>query len=806
MSSSDLVTSQSFSCAFEETLDLLDWPLLCENLSTFCSTDEGRRKSKHLALPPDLSTSRLKLAETLEVGELDQLLEGGLQLQGVHYLGDVLRRCVKGGIANGEELLSIAVTLASARRLRRQIEDPESRPVLSALFVDLATLPKLERMLKFGLEDGGRVADRASAKLALLRRRSHTLRLKRKDRLIDIQRRYSAILQDSVISERRGRPVLVLKAGSSDQVPGMIHDSSASGSTIFLEPNVVIPLGNQITEIETHIAEEEQILLAGWSNEVANNFSSLSHIDEVMLQLDIALARARYGYWLGGVAPSLDEDPLAPFVFHGLRHPLLVWQECYGNGSSVVPISIEVSSEIRVVAITGPNTGGKTVTLKSVGLVSLMARAGMLLPCIGRPSLPWCDQVLADIGDEQSLQQNLSTFSGHVMRIGRIFQAISIAKGPVLVLLDEVGAGTDPSEGTALATALLKILAERVRLTIATTHFGELKALKYNDKRFENASVAFDSETVSPKYHLQWGIPGRSNALAIAKRLGLDSDVLDKARDLIAETSGEDINQVIKGLEEQRYRQQQAAEEAAALLARTELLHEELLSRWEEQRMQSAEVQAKGRQKLEASIRDGQKEVRRLIRRLRDEGANGETARKVGQSLRRIEINQLSQTSKLSQRDWSPKVGDRIRLRALGKAGEVLEVSDDGSQLTVICGIFRSTVDVSAVESLDGRRPKLSETFIKVSAPSSSAGSGSKIRTKKNTLDVRGLRVYEAESVIEENMRNISGPIWVIHGIGTGKLKRGLRKWLESLPYVDKVTDADQRDGGPGCSVVWFRQ
>ena len=482
----------------------------------------------------------------------------------------------------------------------------------------------------------------------------------------------------------------------------------------------------------------------------------------------------------------------------------MVWQQRKEGGAPVVPVSVEVSEQLRVVAITGPNTGGKTVTLKSIGLAALMARAGMWIPCNGSPSLPWCAQVLADIGDEQSLQQSLSTFSGHVKRIGSILQSIASGPSPALVLLDEVGAGTDPSEGTALAIALLRNLANCARLTIATTHFGELKALKYSDSRFENASVAFDSDSLSPTYQLLWGIPGRSNALAIATRLGFDSGVIEQARQLLKPSGDGDVNAVIRGLEEQRQRQQAAAEDAAALLARTELLHEELLQRWEQQRKNSAQQQELGRQRLESSIRDGQQEVRRLIRRLRDQKADGETARRAGQRLRKLESNHRSVPERRLHPEWRPSVGERIRLLALDKAAEVLEVSDDGQQLSVRCGVMRSMVDLQSVESLDGRRAAPPEKPV-VQVKARRGVGGSQVRTARNTVDVRGQRVHEAEAAVEELLRGANGPVWVIHGIGTGRLKRGLRQWLDSLPYVERVGDADQGDGGPGCSVVWVR-
>ena len=790
----------------EETLDLLEWRRVCQHLGDFASTRMGRDACQQLALPDNLQSSRTLLAQTVEMAVLDDLSDGGLSFRGVVDLRPMLLRCSKGGVATAEELLAVADTLAAARRLRRQIDEPELRPACSDLVETMVTLPELEQRLKFALEEGGRVADRASASLAGLRRQWQGLRQERRDRLQEMLRRLAPVLQDSVIAQRHGRPVLAVKAGAVSQVPGQVHDSSASGSTLFVEPRSVLSLGNKLVDLEARIRDEERKVLTELSALVAEEFESLNQLVVVLLQLDLALARGRYGRWLGGAVPVLDAAGDAPFELRDLRHPLLIWQNRKAGGPEVVPISVDVSAELRVVAITGPNTGGKTVTLKSIGLAALMARAGMLVPCSGQPKLPWCAQVLADIGDEQSLQQSLSTFSGHVKRIGRILTALGQGPAPALVLLDEVGAGTDPSEGTALATALLKTLADRARLTIATTHFGELKALKYSDSRFENASVAFNAETLSPTYELLWGIPGRSNALAIASRLGLDPAILGQAQSLLAPAGEGEVNSVIQGLEEQRQRQQSAAEDAAALLVRTELLHDELLQRWEKQKQQSAERQEQGRQRLERSIRDGQKEVRSLIRRLRDNRADGETARRAGQRLRKLEDSHRPTPERRQHKPgWRPAVGDRIRLLALGKAAEVLSISDDGLQLNVRCGVMRSTVDLSGVESLDGRKadppPK---PVVKVTS-SHKSGGGAQVRTSRNTLDVRGMRVHEAEAAVEEQLRSSNGPVWVIHGIGTGKLKRGLRAWLETVPYVERVTDADQGDGGPGCSVVWLR-
>ena len=879
-----------------ETLELLEWPRLAEHLAGFAGTEAGRRHCRRLPLSASPSEGLGLLAETTELLALDGLVEGGLSFQGVADISATVLLCAKGGCAGGEELLQLATTLAAARRLRRQIEDPALRPVCSALVGELRTLPELEQRLHFCLEEGGRVADRASAELAALRRRLAAALAERRERLQDLLRRYAPMLQDTVLSERSGRPVLAVKAGAAAQVKGLVHDSSASGQTVYIEPQAVIALGNRLRELQGEERELERAVLLELSGLVGEEAEALQHLQRILVRLDAGLARARYGAWLGAVRPELADDPEAPFELRDLRHPLLLWQQRREGGAPVVPVTVRVGPELRVVAITGPNTGGKTVTLKSVGLAALMARAGLFLPCSGTPRLPWCAQVLADIGDEQSLQQNLSTFSGHIRRIARILAALSAscrsvtaaaasrppalesagadaaqrlaadlspasdasrphaadpdeaevsaglaglpaslsgtagvaspAAGPnggtpasaavrpggaSLVLLDEVGAGTDPTEGAALAASLLRHLADRARLTIATTHFGELKALKYGDSRFENASVSFDEQTLSPTYRLQWGIPGRSNALAIATRLGLDAQVVQAAAEQLRPGGSGEVNQVIEGLERQRQQQQEAAEAAAALLARTELLHEELLSRWQQQKEQSAEIQEQRRRELEHSIREGQGEVRRLIRRLRQGGRSGareaaETARVTGQRLKRLQQEHSPQPQRIDHGGWRPAVGDRVRLLALGKAAQVLAISEDGRELTVRCGVLRTTVDLTAIEGLNGEKatpPPVPQ--VQVRSRRNPASRGPDVRTEANTVDVRGLRVHEAEAAVEERLRGANGPLWVIHGIGTGKLKRGLRDWLATIPYVERVSDAEKGDGGPGCSVVYVK-
>jgi len=634
-----------------ETLDLLEWNRLCQHLSTFTTTK----------------------------------------------LGEAVFRAEKQGILSALELWAIATTLAGARNLRRQLDNADYCPNLQILASELRTYPDVEQEIYRCVDEGGNVLDRASLRLGEIRHELTSVRDQIITKLQNIMQRNSSSLQEQIITQRSDRYVLSVKSPQRDRVPGVIHDTSSTGMTLFVEPNSIVQSNNRLRQLLKMEQAQIEIILAELSAKITAIAEDLQRLLIIVTKIDLAVARARYGYWLGANPPHFLESEA--IVLRQLRHPLLVWQQRNEEGREVVPVDVLISPQISVVVITGPNTGGKTATLKTFGLAALMAKAGMFIPAKEPVEMPWFDLVLADIGDEQSLQQNLSTFSGHIRRIGRILDSLSPQS---LVLLDEVGAGTDPSEGSAIATALLEYLGEHTRLAIATTHFGELKALKYQNPKFENASVEFDDASLAPTYRLLWGIPGRSNALAIAGRLGLSQEIIEAAQVRVGIGSTE-MNNVIAELEAQRREQTQKTESAANLLAETERLHNEILDRAEKMRSQAKELRERQEKEVNAAIAQAQKEVGRVIRKLQKGEQLGE---QVAADVQRTEqrIGELTKRHlpvvPEEKIEIQLKVGDRVRIPKFGKIAQVLTVPNSSGEFSVRLGTMKLTVHITDTEKV----------------------------------------------------------------------------------------------------------
>ena len=786
----------------EESISLLEWDNLKTQISSFASTKMGENAILDFEIPTEYEISRRLLQETIEINELEKNLDKLISFSGVFDIRKNIEICLKGGVINSSELLEIAETISAAKDLKKILLDFEQRPFISSFLNRLIDHNQIEKILKIGIESNGRISDRASQKLADLRQELLSKKSERRllvDKFIQKNTNY---IQDTIIGDRYGRPVLAIKVQFAEKFKGIIHDSSASGNTIYLEPESIVFKGNKIASMEARVAGEEFKLLKEWSQIIRDNDKSLIDMSEILLRTENALTRSRYSNWIGGNAPIVENNPIVSLI--GFSHPLLIWENKKKEAPKPVSIDFHINRNTKVVAITGPNTGGKTVALKGLGIALLMARSGLFIPSIKNPIIPFCPNIFVDIGDDQSLEGNLSTFSGHILRIRNILESLNNKNGLSVVLLDEIGSGTDPSEGTALAIALLKEFATLSDITLATTHYGDIKALKYSDNRFENVSVAFDEESLKPRYTLNWGIPGRSNALSISKRIGIDERILNEAANYLKPKEVENINNIIKGLEDERIKQQNSAEEAAELIARTEILHDEIKNNYEFQKINAEKIQESERQKLSKHIKAAKKEVINLIKKLKDQNANGEDSRLIGIRLKEIETEHLTQTNINKKISWSPKIGDFIKIKSLNSTGQIMDIDQKARSFDVKCGSFRSTLLINEFEGLNGEKPNFKNSKIQINSVREDF-SFSKIRTSRNTMDVRGMRVHEAEIIIEEKIRKFHGPLWIVHGIGTGKLKKGLRIWLSGLNYVDKVEDAANNEGGAGCSIAWIK-
>ena len=584
------------------TLELLEWPRLSSHVASFAGTATCRAAmAAGLAVPTSRGASEALLAETAEAHRLEGALARTIDLRGFGDVSPLATLAGKGGVLTGEQLATVERSLAAAAALRKVVrgaadDDPAALlAVLPALLDGVPVQAELRRAIGEAVDEGGAVRDSAEPTLGQLRFELRDVAAgARRDLAALIQRKGDALASTSPI--RRGdRFVLQVIAKQKHRVPGVVRDVSASGQTLYVEPKEVEGTNTKLKTLAKREAAAERRVLAALSKRVGEPkvLAELRTLQAAVERRDAAAARARYARHVGARPVALGDPPrrcdaaeaaagaaaaaegcnVDGVSLRALRHPLLVWRSPAEapDASAVVPMDFRVPADVRGVVITGPNTGGKTVALKTLGISALMAKAGLWPLCDGdgggggdddsAQQIPWFDTVMADIGDDQSIVQSLSTFSAHVRRVQRILGSASEAS---LVLLDEVGSGTDPTEGAALGMALLRSLADRAALTMCTTHHGRLKSLKYGDRRFENACVEFDVESLAPTYRLLWGIPGKSNALAIARRLGLQPAVVDDARGLLTEEEVS-IEEVVAELQQQR---DEARQLNAALVAR----------------------------------------------------------------------------------------------------------------------------------------------------------------------------------------------------------------------------------------------
>ena len=778
----------------ERSLRLLEFRAVQDRLASRCDTTLGQAAALDLHPEDDQGRVRWRLARTAEARRLLDRA-GGLPLGGVRDIGPHLRRAALGGTLTVEDLSQVEQSLSAMRRSRQQLL--AGREDWPALWEDgqlLTELPALEQALGRSLGPEG-LRDEASPELGRLRRAKREKEQALRQRLEALLRNpdLSRYLQEPLITLRGSRLCVPVLREHQQRIPGVVHDASQTGQTLFVEPLFALEMGNEAHALARQAEQEKERSLAAFSRQVAAEALPIEAGLAATAALDLALGLARLASDMNAVEPEIN--PGGRLRLRAARHPLL---------QDPVPIHLEMGPGRRLLVVTGPNTGGKTVSLKTAGLLQAMAQSGMHLPAEAGTSVPVLRDILCDIGDEQSIEQSLSTFSSHMTAIVDICRRL----GPdVLVLLDEVGAGTDPQEGAALAQAILERIAGSGALGLVTTHYGELKAFAYAAEGVENASMAFDPETLQPSYRLQQGAPGSSYAFVIAGRLGLDPGIVARAKDLLGEEQLR-LTEVLQRVDSLRRRLEQelAAAETAARVAQAEQGRSEQLRREAEEERRTARQQL--RQRLDEEVQAARQSLRAARDALRQQELERRREDALMEARRRIEGVEARWS------DEQPPApppgpapegvvpGDRVFVPQVGQEGNVLSAPDDGGRVWVAVGSLRLQSAVSDLRVAKGKKKQQATK----SAAGWSALAQQKAETVQSEITLIGMRAEEALMVLDRYLDDaqVAGlqTVRVIHGKGTGALRTAVHGFLQGDRRVKGHRLGAQGEGGVGATVV----
>ncbi len=800
----------------EKTLRTLEYPKILDRLAEYCAFSASADKARALKPSVKLHEARERLAET---SEARQLLEErpSTSIGGARDIRESLKAASRQAVLEADQLLDIKYTLIAARSLRRLFEREGDRyPHLAEITLRLPLSTGLVDAISRTLNDRGEILDSASDKLANIRR---DLKIEH-DRLLSQLKRMinnpdiSPYLQETLITQRDGRYVIPLRADFKGRVKGIVHDQSASGATLFVEPLSVVEKNNKYKELQLEERDEIRRVLLALTAQVAEHALVLEEMIEALADLDIAFAKAKYAEDMEAAEPKLtpmtddrgpksDSRPPTPIIrLLDARHPML-------DQETVIPIDVELDPQTWALVITGPNTGGKTVSLKTVGLLSLMAQSGLHIPAHPESEISLFKSIYADIGDEQSIEQSLSTFSGHITNIIRILER---ADSSSLVILDELGAGTDPQEGAALARVLLTHVVQRGITTLVTTHHPELKAYAHATPGVINASVEFDLESLQPTYHLTIGLPGRSNALAIAERLGLPAEIVNAARQEIdpADLRAEDL---LDDIYRQRDISQEARLRAEEAKHQSEELHAELAERLEAIEDERREVLEQARQEAAEEVKGVRDEIRHLRAELRRARQPLEVIQqaeeKIEELAEEVEIPVVRQVPDITPVSGPIRLGAKVRVPSLDKEGIVRTLGEEKAEVQI--GVLRVRAKLSELVLVGGGEASPKEKGepppSAVRRPTSDVGSHPSPGVE---LDLRGQRADEALDLLESYLDRayLARLPWVriIHGKGTGKLRKVVREALQRYPQVRSFEAGKHNEGGEGVTIAELRK
>lgn len=787
----------------EKSLKVLEFNKIRELLVGKAESQLGKDLAKKIVPLTDIKEIEVLQKETDEALSLI-IQRGNPPLYGINSISMEIKRVEIGGSLTPGALLKISDSLRVSRGLKNYIRETKedkspSFPIVEGLVEDLRPFKNIEDEINNAIINENEISDNASSTLRNIRRQIISKNDAIKDKLNSIisSQSHKKYLQDSIVTMREGRYVIPVKQENRGSVPGLIHDMSSSGATVFVEPMAVVELNNQLRELEVKEREEIERILAELSTLVASESVSIGNNEKILKRLDFIFAKGKLALDFKATKPILNDKGYIN-IKKG-RHPLL-------NIKNVIPIDVFIGKEFNSLIITGPNTGGKTVTLKTVGLFTLMAQAGLHIPADYNSEIAVFNQVFADIGDEQSIEQSLSTFSSHMTNIVDILNKVDYNS---LVLFDELGAGTDPTEGAALAMSILDHLLKMDIRTIATTHYSQLKLYALTTDKVRNASVEFNVETLSPTYRLMIGVPGKSNAFEISKRLGLQDYVIDYARELISKENIE-FEDVLQSMERDRRKIEEDKAEAQRLRFEIESLKTGLASEKEKTKAMRDKILQKAREEAKVILRDAKDDADLIVGELRSisEDVEKDRSKRIqeAQEMLREKINKvegsiskdiLNVKSKKPPKDL--KVGESVEVLSLNQQGTVLSAPDEKGNVDVQVGIMKVNVNISTLRRAESEEKSTSAFKAKTII-------SNKSKDIKSEIDLRGKNIEEAILDIDKYLDDsyIAGlnEVYIIHGKGTGALRDGIKSYLRGHKHARTFRVGKYGEGGDGVTVV----
>ncbi|MDO4544606.1 MAG: endonuclease MutS2 [Bacillota bacterium] len=788
----------------EKTLIVLEYNKITEMLKAQAGSEMTRNLISELMPSDDVSQIRDRQRETTEAVRLINY-KGPLPVGGFYDIEDSVSLARKGGALTMAQLLRILYNMKTAERVTAFLKGdvPENIEAILAIGELIAVHKGLSEDIDRCILSEDEMADNASPELRSIRRaivrQNEALKAKMNHILNSADNK--TILQDSIVTMRNGRYVIPVKQEHRNSVPGIVHDQSGTGATLFIEPQAIVNLNNELRQLELEEKAEINRILAELSAGVSEHYHDLVNNQKLLTELDLFMAKGKLSIAMNGEEPEINEEGI--MELKAAAHPLI-------DREKVVPVDIEIGRSYNTLVITGPNTGGKTVTLKTAGLLALMAQTGLHIPVAPGSKLPVYKNIFADIGDEQSIEQSLSTFSSHMTNIVEIVQ--EAGKG-CLVLLDELGAGTDPTEGAALAISILEKLAATGASSIATTHYTELKKYAISTEGVENASMEFDIETLRPTYRLTIGIPGRSNAFEISRKLGLPAELTDRARTLL-ETGDIAFEDVISSLEEDKKRAEEERDEAMMINASMKRQKEELEEKTKKFEQQKEKELERAREQAREIIREAKEvsaEVQEELKELAKLESLGERNLKFDENRRRLrEVENKNRSTIKRETNENPvdpeqlRLGDRVKILTLGQNGEIISLPDDRGEMQVQVGIMKIGVKITDIMLIDQGKPKKKQKY---------NAYGSLYRKKAQniatSIDVRGKSLDDAVMDVEKYIDDafISGleEVTVIHGRGEGILRKGIQQALKRHKNVKSFRKGGYNEGGDGVTVIKLR-